>query len=136
MFKKGVDRRRSDRLMVAIPVRIQGKTKEDEAFVREGTAIEVNRHGAQVQIEKPVALGRQVRLTNLISSVMGEFRVVRILEPSCAGGMDFAVEAIELNPTFWGIHFPSQPKKPLESRALLECCRCHTLSLLPISLTD
>ncbi len=58
-------KRRSDRLMVSIPVRVSGVTETGEAFERSGHAVEVNRFGAHIQMEKPVQASPKVLLTNL-----------------------------------------------------------------------
>jgi hypothetical protein len=136
IFKKDARKRRSDRLMFAIPLRVEGKTETGPAFECAGSAIGVNRHGAQIQIEQSVSLGQKVRLTNLATGASGEFRIVKALGTSSEGRFDFGVEAIDSNLNLWGIHFPKRSKRPAESRALLKCSRCHTVSLMPLSLVD
>ncbi|HET7100600.1 MAG TPA: hypothetical protein VFJ52_05565, partial [Terriglobia bacterium] len=129
-------KRRSDRLMVSIPVRVSGVTETGEPFERSGHAVEVNRFGAHIQMEKPVQASSKVLLTNLENNLCGEFRVVRNLEGSPAGKTDLGVEALGNYPTFWGIAFPGRPRKPGESRGLLECRQCHSATLHPLILDE
>ena len=136
IFQGKSRKRRSDRLRFRIPLRVEGITEKGDAFECQGHTTALNRHGAQIRLHKPVAVGRQVRLTNLDNGATGSFRVVGILASSSANGTEFGVEALGNYPAFWGIDFPSRPKKPPESRALLECRRCRATRLLPLSLSE
>jgi hypothetical protein len=135
-FKKDSRKRRSDRLMFSIPLRAEGLTEAGEAFECGGHAIAVNRFGAHIRLERPVPVAHKIMLTNLENSLRGEFRIVRALESPTAGEMDFGVEALGNYPTFWGIDFPARPRKPGESRGLLECQQCHSATLHPLMLDE
>ncbi len=135
-FRDKPRKRRSDRLMFTIPLRVEGFTEKGEAFECSGHATGVNRHGAQILLEKLVDLSRQVRVTNLNNGATGDFRVVGILPSSSPGQLEFGAEALGDDPAFWGIGFPPRPKKPMESRGLLECRRCHTARFLPLSISE
>ena len=136
MFQDKSRKRRSDRLMFTIALRVEGTTEKGEVFDCPGHATAVNRHGAQIRLDRSVAVGRQVRVTNLENSAAGEFRVVRMLASPSPDGVEFAVEALGDYPTFWGIEFPPRPKKPPESRALVECRRCRVVRLLPLTFSE
>ncbi|MGA8183976.1 MAG: hypothetical protein WB819_10070 [Terriglobia bacterium] len=135
-FIKDSRKRRSDRLMVSIPVRVSGVTETGEAFERSGHAVDVNRFGAYIQMEKPVQASPKILLTNLENNLSGEFRVVKVLESSPAGNTALGVEALGNYPTFWGIDFPARPMKPSESRGLLECLKCRSATLHPLMLDE
>jgi hypothetical protein len=122
--------------MVSIPVRVSGVTETGEAFERSGQAVEVNRFGAHIQMEKPVQASPNVLLTNLKNNLRGEFRIVKVMESSPAGITALGVEALGNYPTFWGIDFPARPRKPSESRGLLECQQCHSATLHPLILDE
>ena len=136
MFQDKSSRRRSDRLMFTIDLRVEGVTEKGEAFECPGHATAVNRHGAQIRLDRFVAVGRQVRVTNLDNGAAGDFRVVRMLASSSPGQVEFGAEALSDDPAFWGIDFPPRPKKAPESRGLLECARCRTARFLPLSLSE
>ncbi len=135
-FKKDSQKRRSDRLMVSIPLHVSGLTETGESFECDGHAVDVNRFGARIRMERPVPAGGKVLLTNMENNLRGEFRVVNVLESSREGRMDFGVEALGNYPTFWGIDFPAQARKPTESRGLLECQQCHSATLHPLILDE
>jgi hypothetical protein len=122
--------------MFTIALRVEGISEKGEAFECSGHATGVNRYGAQIRLDKVVAVGRQVRVTNLDNGAVGDFRVVGMLASSSPGQVEFGAEALSDNPTFWGIEFPLRPKKPLESRGLVECRRCRAARFLPLSISE
>jgi hypothetical protein len=136
MFQDKSRERRSDRLMFTIALRVEGITEQGEAFECPGRATGVNRYGAQIRLDKSVTVGHQVRITNLYNKASGDFRVVGMLASSSPDKAEFGVEALGDYPAFWGIDFPPRPRKPSESRALLECRDCHTVRFLPLSFSE
>lgn len=140
-FKKGLHKRRTDRLMFRVPLRAEGLTEAGEPFECQGHAVSVNRYGAHIRLGQLVRVTRELYLTNLNNGLRGEFRVVRVLESPSGSQTDIGVESLGNYPTFWGIEFPTQPAKPGETRGLLECQRCraatlHTLLLDEIELLE
>ncbi len=122
--------------MVTIPLRAEGLTATGEAFECGGSALTVNRHGAHIRLDQPISVAHKILLTNLENQAHGEFRIVRVLENHAPEEADFGVEAVGDYPSFWGIDFPAGPRKPDESRGLLECRACRSSSLLPLSLDE
>jgi hypothetical protein len=135
-FKQEARKRRSNRLEFMIPLHVSGVAKTGEAFECRGHAVAVNRFGAHIRLDRPVQVGEKVLLTNLENKLRGEFRIVRVLEGPSREKTDFGVEALGNYPTFWGIAFPSRPGKPGESRGLLECVQCHSVTLHPLLLDE
>ncbi len=136
VFQDKARQRRSDRLMFTLALRVEGSSEAGVAFECPGHATAVNRYGAQIRVDRSIPVGRQVRLTNLYNGATGDFRVVGMLASSSPGKIEFGVEALADYPTFWGVEFPPRPRKPSESRALLECQKCRTVHLLPLSLSE
>ena len=136
MFKKDSRKRRSDRLMFMIPLRAEGLTETGEAFECGGHAIAVNRFGAHIRLDQPISIAPKILVTNLENHLRGEFRIVKVLKNPSTKETDFGVEAVGNYPSFWGIDFRAGPGKPNESRGLLECQRCRSASLLPLSLDE
>lgn len=135
-FKKGGHKRRSDRLMLRVPLRVEGLTKIGEKFECEGQAVTISRYGAHIRLERPVPVSEKLFVTNLRNSLRGEFRIVSVLEGTSGGKTDFGIEALGNYPTFWGIEFPPRPADPGECRGLLECQRCLTATLHPLLLDE
>lgn len=129
-------RRRSARVMLTIPLEVEGTDSDGTAFVCEGRTISVNRHGARLWVARPLSCGQQLRLTNLINHTPGEFRVVGSLGSSPDESNQWGVESIDGKEDFWGIHFPLPHQELPESRALLECRQCHTVGVLHVSLLE
>jgi hypothetical protein len=135
-FKKDSRKRRSDRLMFMIPLRVSGVTETGDSFECRGNAVDVNRFGAHIRLERPVPVAHKILLTNLENNLCGEFRIIRPLDSSAAGRTEFGVEALGNYPTFWGIDFPAKPRKQGESRGLLECRQCGSVTLHPLMLDE
>ncbi|MCL5670056.1 MAG: hypothetical protein M1423_01970, partial [Acidobacteria bacterium] len=135
-FKNNSRKHRSDRLMFRIPLRVSGVTETGESFESLGHAVAVNRFGAHIRLERPAPISDKVLLTNLENNQRGEFRIVRTLETSPAGITDIGVEALGNYPTFWGIGFSAKPGKHDESRGLLECLQCCSVTLHPLMLDE
>jgi len=136
VFKKDPRKRRSDRLMFMVPLRVQGLTENGEPFECGGQAVTVNRYGAHIRLDRPVAVAHKIHLTNLENNARGEFRVVDVLESPSQGETDFGVEALGDPSAFWGIDFPAPRAKPGDSRGLLECQRCRTATLHPLTFDE
>jgi hypothetical protein len=135
-FKKDSQKRRSDRLMVRIPLSISGLTETGEPFECHGHAVDVNRFGARIRLERPIPVAGNVLLTNMENNLRGEFRIVKVLETTPAGKKALGVETLGNYPTFWGIAFPTRSKRAGESRGLLECQQCHSATLHPLILDE
>jgi len=131
------ERRRSDRLMLTIPLRVHGYDPMGGHFEVEARTIAINRHGARIQIAHPLYNGQTVRLANLLGHREAEFRVVGPVSPLTAKGGEWGVECLDSKANIWGIQFPPPDEgQTAESKALLECRRCHTVALKPLSLVE
>lgn len=135
-LKKNFRKRRSDRLMVRIPLHVSGLTETGEPFECRGHAVAVNRYGAHIRLERPVPATHKFLLTNLENNLRGEFRIVKVLESTRTGQTALGIEALGNYPTFWGIAFPSRSKRDGESRGLLECRQCHSATLHSLLLDE
>lgn len=132
------DKRRSDRIMLTIPLRAQWTDTTGKAFEEEDArSVAINRHGARVHLKQAVHTGQILRLTNRISHMKADFRVVGPVTPLTSAGGEWGVECTNLKENIWGIQFPPIEEGPGgESRALLECRNCKTAALLPLSLVE
>lgn len=133
----GVEKRRSDRLLLTVPLRIHGTDPRGVAFKEDARTVTLNRHGARIQVSHPLRSGQTVRLLNLVSHHEADFRVVGPTAPPSEKGSEWGVECLDSKENIWGIQFP-----PLvggagaESKALLECRKCHTVALMQVSLVE
>lgn len=131
------ERRRSNRLMLTVPLRVQGTEANGAPFKEEARSLTLNRHGARIQIARPLRTGQILRLVNLVARHEADFRVVGPVAPPTEKGGEWAVECLKSKDNIWGIQFPplAEGDTP-EPQALLECRKCHTVALLPVSLVE
>jgi hypothetical protein len=128
-------RRRSDRIMLTIPLRVQGTDPSGTPYNEDARTVILNRHGARIQLPRRLLSGETVRLVNLIIRREADFRVVGPVGPLTEKGGEFGVEYVDGKDNIWGIHFPT-PEDESRSKALLECRRCHGAALTPVSLVE
>jgi hypothetical protein len=134
---KSTERRRSNRLMLTVPLRIQGTDSNGNSFHDDARSITLNRHGARIQTSRPLRTGQILRLSNLVGHREADFRVVGPLSPATEKGGEWGVECLSSKENIWAIQFPPPADgDSTESTALLECRKCHTVALLPVSLVE
>lgn len=101
----GINRRRSERVMLQIPVTVLTETPEREQLEEHTHTLVVNAHGGLMKLKMELLAGQPIILVNPQSGMQQSCRVVRIDQ---AGGDFFAV-AFEFEspaPKFWPIVFP------------------------------
>ncbi len=131
----GTERRRSDRIMFTIPIEVRGTDERGVAFSAGGRTIALNRHGARVQISRPLRTGQEVIIINQNTDAGSRFRVVGPLSPPSERVGEWGVECLNPEENIWGIHFP--PLSPEASaKALLECRKCHTPAVSHLTLVE
>ncbi len=133
----GEEKRRSDRLMLTVPLEVRGTDLRGKEFRDDARTVTLNRHGARIQIKRPLARGQVLLLTNLVGRRGTEFRVVGPLSPITERGGEWGVECCNPAENIWGIQFPPfADGNAAESNALLECRTCHTVVLMRLSLVE
>jgi hypothetical protein len=131
------EKRRSDRLMLTIPLEVQGLDAKSNFFKDEARTITLNRHGARIQISRPLRNGQTILVTNLASRRGAEFRVVGPVSPITEQGGEWGIEYMDPKENIWGIQFPPSPDaEDANSKALLECRTCHGVALMRLSLVE
>jgi hypothetical protein len=129
------EKRRSDRLMLTIPLTIRGQDARGMRFVTDARTVILNRHGASIQTSQPLQGGQTVRIVNLVGRLEADFRVVGPISPLTDQGGEWGVEYVNPKENIWGIQFPPAAEK-VESKALLECRKCHSVALMQLSLVE
>jgi hypothetical protein len=131
------DKRRSDRLMLTIPLEVRGIDAKGNSFKDEARTISLNRHGARIQISRPLRDGQNIMIANLVGRHEAEFRVVGPVSPITAQGGEWGIEYLDLKENIWGIQVPpSSDAEDTNSKALLECRTCHAVALMRLSLVE
>ena len=133
----GVERRRSDRLLLTIPLRLEAVDDRGQEFEAEARTVSLNRHGARIQLKHVLKAGQTVRLANLVNQRMADFRVVGPTEPYSEEGGQYAVAKLNPDINVWGIQFPPPSESEVATpKALVECRVCHTVALLQLTLVE
>jgi hypothetical protein len=133
---KEVERRRSERLLITVPIRVEGIDRDGEKFAEAAQTLVINRQGARIYLKRMVTAGAVLMITTSVGHRSAKFRVVGPTQPySCEGG-EWGVECQEPNCNIWGIGFPPPAGEDGTCTALLECRRCHTVKLSHLSMVE
>jgi hypothetical protein len=130
------EKRRSDRLMLTVPLQVHGRDPKGEDFTEEARTVTLNRHGARIQISRPLISGQTIRINNLVSHREVAFRVVGPVSPRTEKGGEWGVECQDHKLNLWGIQFPPVASDEDDSTALMECRNCHNIAVLHLSLVE
>ena len=104
------ERRRADRVMIRIPIRVQSLTENGAPLNEDGQALVVSRGGALLQTRAPLPAGATIVVTNSLSRHAERFRVVWSGAQQKSGCFDIGVEQMADHDNFWGVHFPPASK--------------------------
>lgn len=137
MKEKESEKRRSDRLMITLPLVVEGKDTKGQPFDNSARTITINRHGARIVSPRPLRAGQTITVTNLASRKKGPFRVVGPVSPATDRGGEWGIECLNPNEDIWGIQFPPVlASDENQSKALLECQDCGSTALMRVSLVE
>jgi hypothetical protein len=92
--------RRSERLIVDVPLIIRGEAADKKRFQEEQFTLVVNAHGALLMLETKVTLGQKLLLRNPKNWHECEAKVVYI-GPPFAGSTPVGIELDRSVPEFW-----------------------------------
>ena len=99
------NQRRSQRILLAVPLRVSGKRVNGAAFVEHVNTLIVNAHGALIPLKEIVHEGQPLSLRNMTTGEEVHCTVVD-LNPGANGATEIGVEFVEPNPRFWRVSFP------------------------------
>ena len=127
--------RRSLRILLSIPVVLQGMDEDGSPFESAGRTIALNRHGARIQAKHRLRAGQTIAATNQSSGAQADFRVVGPLAPPYNQVGEWGIECLHADENIWKIYFPP-PDGESDAHILLECRTCHALTLQALSLVE
>lgn len=132
-----MNKRRSDRIMLTVPLIVHGTDENGAKYQEEARTSVLNRHGARIRIARRLQGGQKVRMVNALSRNSADFRIVGAVAPFSEAGGEFGVEYLNHVDNIWGIQFPPlRADESAESKALIECRKCHSVLLMPLSLVE
>ena len=102
------NQRRSKRMGLSASIGLSGEDRQKCSFTMPARAINLNKHGAAVQITRDLTVGSLVQVRNK-NGGQASARIVALLTAS-NGASTYAIEFVEQDggaTSFWGITFPS-----------------------------
>jgi hypothetical protein len=113
-------RRRSQRVLMQVPVRLCGTDAQGKQFEEETATLAINAHGALVLMQARVISGGKVQLQHNLTKEEQECHVA-FLGPVRSGKSEVGLEFSDARPSFWRVAFPPEdwtPRHP-EARTML-----------------
>jgi PilZ domain len=100
-------RRRSQRVLMQVPVRVRGKDAQGHAFEEETETLAINAHGALILVNARVTSGSKIMVQHKRTQEEQECHVV-FLGPVRGGKAEVGLEFSEPRPAFWRVAFPPE----------------------------
>jgi PilZ domain len=107
-------RRRSQRVLMQVGVRIRGTDTQSKPFEEQAATLAINAHGALISLKHRLTSGCKVHMRHNMTEEEQECHVV-FLGPVREGKAEVGLEFSEPRPTFWRVAFPPEdwtPKSP------------------------
>ena len=109
-----VARRRSQRVLMQVSVRLNGVDAQGKPFDEEADTLAINAHGALVLLQARIVSGSLLTLRNNVTKEEQECHVA-FLGPVRGNKCEIGLEFSARRPQFWRIAFPPEdwtPKSP------------------------
>src|SRR5260370_31971524 len=112
-----LSRRRNQRVLMQIPIRVRGEDVGGRAFDEETETLAINAHGAFILLQGRVSKGAQITLKHNRTSEEQECRVLHV-GPLRGNKAEIGLEFSSPRAHFWPVHFPPEDWTPksLEAR--------------------
>jgi PilZ domain-containing protein len=113
-------RRRSQRVLMQVPVRIRGKNAQGAEFDEHAETLAINAHGALILLNARLTSGAVVHMKHNKTNEEQECHVA-FLGPVRGGKAEIGLEFTAPRPTFWRVAFPPEDwtSKSPEARNVL-----------------
>lgn len=105
------DGRRSQRVLLSLPVLVQGSDADSNFFQEASATVVVNAHGALLPLARQVQRGQKLKLTNRTTNEEQEC-IVAYLGIARGGKTEVGLEFTHPAPGFWRIDFPPADWRP------------------------
>ncbi len=119
----GRSRRRSDRILAPVRIRVIGNDMNGVSFAEETVTVSFNQHGARISLTHALLPDDIILIMNLENSIEEEFRVVGGFQQVFGDRREWGVEASNPESKIWGITF-SPPAEGIQPKVLIECAAC------------
>lgn len=104
---KVVHRRRSQRIVLSVPIIVSGERASGSQFSERTTTLVVNAHGGLILLREPVLVGQVLSLTHLGT---GEKLVCTVKDINAGEEQrpEIGIEFAQSNAHFWRVSFPPE----------------------------
>ena len=127
------NRRRSQRVLMTIPVRLSGSTGAGSPFEEKTHTRAISAHGALILVSAQVYRGQRLTLSNLQTKAALEC-VVAHIDKQQNDHPQVGVEFTLPNPMFWHVAFPPKDWTPRHADAEIQSVGKPTTSMAPTGL--
>lgn len=125
-----VEQRRSERILLMIPVEVEGIDVNGVSFTERTRTFSINRNGAFISLKNVPQQGDDISVTNLGNRQTCVFRLCESGKDPSGAITAWGIECLEPEVNFWQIRFPEKPPEPLPERrtiaVLIVCGACRT----------
>ena len=132
----GTAARRSERVLLRIPIRVVGNDTHGNAFDETTHTLVVNRSGALIAVAHLLHPGAVIKIKNLNTQISCSFLVVMRAAGSLSGTPEWGVKCLAPELEIWGVHFPERSKGAAEAdltHVLLECRECSSREMAAVT---
>jgi len=109
-------RRRSQRVLMQVAVRVSGTDAQGKSFDEETETLAINAHGALILISARVTSGSVLKIQHKGTQEEQECHVA-FLGPVRAGKAEIGLEFSAPRPSFWRVAFPPEDWSPRSPEA-------------------
>lgn len=100
------DRRRSQRVLIVIPVLVSWTTKDGVRIKEEAHTEVISRHGTMLRVKGSMTMGADVELTRPQLHQSTKAKVVWVGKPDPDGFVRVGLELTVPSAEFWGVYLP------------------------------
>jgi PilZ domain len=118
-------KRRSDRIYVAVPIRVSGTDARNNSFLEDTHTLIISQHGACISLSRPLAPEQDIMVRCMLTEQDAASRVVGPMGKD-EHGIRYGIEFQDPQVNIWGVQFPSlEESENAVGRIVLECGHCH-----------
>jgi hypothetical protein len=125
-------RRRSDRILAPVRIRVIGNDASGISFAEETVTVSFNQQGARISLTHSLLPDDIVLVRNMKNGIEEEFRVVGGFQHVFGDRREWGIEAVNPASGIWGVEF-SAPADGIQPKVLIECAACKKAVQSPLS---
>jgi hypothetical protein len=121
--------RRSERILISLPISVSGKVEKTQKFFKEGRTLVVSRYGATIAVDLDFRAGQNIIIQCVNGNEQAEAQVVEKIKDQPQGHI-YGIKLLEPAVALWGITFPPfvESQKAVV-RVLLRCITCQQIEV-------